>query len=64
LQVLRAEPKLKNSQSETLETLEKPESGVGLGGFAPKPDYRPLTKFEKRGLRLGHGVWDLVFIRT
>ena len=64
LQVLRAEPKLKNSQSETLETLEKLESGAGLGGFAPKPDYRPLTKFEKRGLRLGHGVWDLVFIRT
>jgi tRNA (guanine-N7-)-methyltransferase len=32
-------------------------------GFAPKPDYRPLTKFENRGLRLGHGVWDLVFKR-
>jgi len=31
--------------------------------FAPKPDYRPLTKFENRGLRLGHGVWDLVFRR-
>jgi tRNA (guanine-N7-)-methyltransferase len=31
------------------------------GGFAPKPDYRPLTKFEARGLNLGHGVWDLVF---
>jgi len=30
-------------------------------GFAPRPDYRPLTKFEQRGLRLGHGVWDLVF---
>ena len=30
-------------------------------GFAPKPDYRPLTKFENRGLKLGHGVWDLVF---
>ncbi|MEG1203364.1 MAG: tRNA (guanosine(46)-N7)-methyltransferase TrmB, partial [Comamonas sp.] len=26
-------------------------------------DYRPLTKFENRGLRLGHGVWDLVFTR-
>jgi tRNA (guanine-N7-)-methyltransferase len=33
-------------------------------GFAPKPAYRPLTKFENRGLRLGHGVWDLVFERT
>ncbi len=31
--------------------------------FAPRPDYRPLTKFEQRGLRLGHGVWDLVFRR-
>jgi tRNA (guanine-N7-)-methyltransferase len=29
--------------------------------FAPRPDYRPLTKFEARGLKLGHGVWDLVF---
>jgi tRNA (guanine-N7-)-methyltransferase len=28
---------------------------------APRPDYRPLTKFEARGLRLGHGVWDIVF---
>jgi tRNA (guanine-N7-)-methyltransferase len=33
-------------------------------GFAPRPDYRPLTKFEQRGLRLGHGVWDIVFRRT
>lgn len=30
-------------------------------GYAPRPDYRPLTKFEQRGLRLGHGVWDLIF---
>jgi tRNA (guanine-N7-)-methyltransferase len=30
-------------------------------GYAPRPDYRPLTKFENRGLALGHGVWDLVF---
>ncbi len=45
LEVLQAEPLLKNSAD----------------GYAPKPDYRPLTKFEKRGLRLGHGVWDLVF---
>lgn len=33
-------------------------------GYAPRPDYRPLTKFEKRGINLGHGVWDLVFRRT
>ena len=31
--------------------------------YCPRPDYRPLTKFEQRGLRLGHGVWDLVFKR-
>ncbi len=29
--------------------------------YAPRPAYRPLTKFEQRGLRLGHDVWDLVF---
>ncbi|NOQ64318.1 MAG: tRNA (guanosine(46)-N7)-methyltransferase TrmB [Methyloprofundus sp.] len=29
--------------------------------YSPRPDYRPLTKFEQRGLRLGHGVWDLIF---
>ena len=32
-------------------------------GFSPRPAYRPLTKFENRGLKLGHGVWDLVFRR-
>ena len=30
-------------------------------GYAVKPDYRPETKFERRGMRLGHGVWDLLF---
>jgi len=29
--------------------------------FVPKPETRPTTKFEKRGQRLGHGVWDLMF---
>jgi len=29
--------------------------------YCPRPDYRPLTKFEQRGIRLGHGVWDLIF---
>ena len=47
LQVLSAEPLLTNTAA----------------GYADKPDYRPLTKFENRGLRLGHGVWDLVFQR-
>jgi len=45
LEVLSAEPLLRNTAV----------------GYAPKPDYRPLTKFENRGLKLGHGVWDLVF---
>ena len=52
LQVLGAEPLLANATSDPAQ-----------GGYAPKPDYRPLTKFEQRGLRLGHGVWDLVFVR-
>jgi tRNA (guanine-N7-)-methyltransferase len=30
-------------------------------GYAPRPNYRPLTKFEQRGIKLGHGVWDIVF---
>ena len=33
-------------------------------GFAPRPDYRPLTKFESRGVRLGHEVWDVIFRRA
>ena len=54
LQVLSAEPLLKN-------TVEgDPHEGRG---YAPKPDYRPLTKFENRGIKLGHGVWDVVFTR-
>jgi tRNA (guanine-N7-)-methyltransferase len=32
-------------------------------GFAPRPATRPETKFERRGLKLGHGVWDLLFTR-
>ena len=32
-------------------------------GYAPRPGQRPLTKFEDRGLKLGHGVWDLMFRR-
>lgn len=36
----------------------------GEGEFAPRPEHRPLTKFERRGERLGHGVWDLVFKRV
>ena len=45
LEVLCAEPMLANTAED----------------YAPRPDYRPLTKFEQRGLKLGHGVWDLIF---
>jgi len=32
--------------------------------YAPRPEYRPLTKFEQRGLKLGHDVWDLIFLKN
>jgi len=32
-------------------------------GYVPRPETRPVTKFEKRGEKLGHGVWDLIFQR-
>jgi tRNA (guanine-N7-)-methyltransferase len=35
-----------------------------VDGFAPRPATRPQTKFEKRGIKLGHGVWDVIFRRT
>ncbi len=34
------------------------------GTYIPRPDYRPITKFERRGERLGHGVWDILFTKT
>lgn len=37
------------------------ENTAGKDHFLPRPEYRPLTKFERRGQRLGHGVWDLIF---
>ena len=37
---------------------------AGAGHYAPRPDSRPVTKFEQRGQRLGHGVWDLLFRRS
>ena len=46
------------------EALLKNTAGTSTDdGYAPKPGYRPLTKFENRGLKLGHGVWDVVFER-
>lgn len=45
-----------------LEVLSQcPELSNQYMDYAPRPDYRPVTKFEQRGLRLGHGVWDLIF---
>lgn len=37
------------------------ENDSPTGDYCERPDYRPLTRFEQRGLRLGHGVWDLIF---
>lgn len=39
------------------------ENVAGRGVFSPRPEERPLTRFEQRGQRLGHGVWDLLFRR-
>lgn len=39
------------------------ENTMGPGRFSPRPEYRPLTKFEHRGQRLGHRVHDLIFRR-
>jgi tRNA (guanine-N7-)-methyltransferase len=41
----------------------QPELTNTAAGYAERPAWRPLTKFEQRGLRLGHGVWDLMFRR-
>jgi len=40
------------------------ENVAGAGQYSPRPDTRPVTKFEKRGERLGHGVWNLIFRRV
>lgn len=39
-------------------------NSAGEGNYVPRPEYRSLTKFERRGQKLGHGVWDLVFVKT
>ena len=48
---------------EVLSAAEGLQNTCGQGQFAPRPAHRPLTKFEQRGERLGHGVWDLLFTR-
>ena len=37
---------------------------AGAGEFSARPEYRPMTKFEKRGIKLGHQVFDLIFEKT
>lgn len=37
------------------------DNAAGKGCYHPRPEWRPLTKFEQRGERLGHGVWDLIY---
>ncbi len=37
------------------------ENLAGAGQYSERPEYRPVTKFERRGHRLGHGIWDLLF---
>jgi tRNA (guanine-N7-)-methyltransferase len=67
LDVLGRESSLQNSVANPaagqLAAALEADSAADLPGFAPRPDYRPLTKFENRGLRLGHGVWDVIFRR-
>jgi tRNA (guanine-N7-)-methyltransferase len=46
-----------------LEASPRFENAAGPGAFAARPEERPLTRFEQRGQRLGHGVWDLAFRR-
>lgn len=54
-----------NYAEHMLEVMNAAEGFVNTveGDYAPRPDSRPLTKFEQRGHRLGHGVWDLLFAR-
>lgn len=46
---------------EVMKGVEGFTNQAGVGAYSERPDYRPITKFEQRGLRLGHGVWDLIF---
>ena len=44
-----------------MEQAEGYTNKAGKGAYCEAPDYRPVTKFERRGRRLGHGVWDLIY---
>lgn len=49
---------------EVLETMPRLSNIHGQGQYAPRPDWRPYTKFEVRGQHAGHGVWDLIYQRV
>ncbi len=49
---------------DVMETAEGFENTMGSAQYSPRPDFRPVTKFEQRGERLGHGVWDLLYRRV
>ena len=46
---------------EVMEAAPGYDNLVGKGEYHPRPEFRPLTKFENRGEKLGHGVWDLIY---
>lgn len=50
--------------AEVMAAAEGFENTVGEEVYAPRPEFRPVTKFEQRGRRLGHGVWDLLYRRV
>ncbi|MBT1443304.1 tRNA (guanosine(46)-N7)-methyltransferase TrmB [Shewanella sp. JM162201] len=49
---------------EVMQAAEGYKNQSETNDYVPRPDHRPLTKFENRGHRLGHGVWDLMFERV
>ena len=49
---------------EVMSAAEGYRNRAGEGQYSPQPEWRPVTKFQQRGERLGHGVWDLMFERT
>ncbi len=46
---------------EVLDNVEGLTNTAGKGNFTPRPDFRPMTKFERRGIERGHGIWDLIY---
>ncbi|CAA0120636.1 tRNA (guanosine(46)-N7)-methyltransferase TrmB [Zhongshania aliphaticivorans] len=56
-----------NYAEHMMDVMSEAEGYSNMAGdreYSPRPDYRPITKFEKRGERLGHGVWDLLFTKS